>query len=92
MGYVGQNFGHWGYNLCGFGSSFGHGPWFLGWIVPLFFWGFIIFVIYSMVKSLFGGRDNRQTDSAMEILRNRFASGEVDEKEFDAQKAVLSKK
>jgi len=28
----------------------------------------------------------------MEILRNKFASGEIDEKEFDAQKAVLSKK
>lgn len=88
----GENILHLGYSFCGFGPSFGHGPWFLGWVFPLLFWGFIIFVLYSIAKTLVSGSKNRQEDSAMETLRNRFASGEIDEKEFIAQKAVLSRK
>lgn len=88
----GQHFGHWGHNLCNFGSSFGHGPWFFGWLFPLLFWGIILFILYSIAKSLLGGSKRSQDDSAMETLRNRFASGEINENEFIAQKTVLSRK
>lgn len=88
----GEHFANFGYKLCGYGPSFGHGPWFSGWIFPLFFWGIIIFALYSVARSIFLSSNNRQEDSAMETLRNRFASGEIDENEFTAQKAVLSKR
>lgn len=88
----GENFGEWAYNLCGYGPSFGHGPWFFGWIFPLLFWGGIVFAIYAIVKSLFSNNRDRQEDSALELLRKRFASGEISEQEFAAQKAVLSKR
>ncbi|WP_163341133.1 SHOCT domain-containing protein [Desulfopila sp. IMCC35008] len=88
----GQQFGEWGSNFCGYGPSFGHGPWFFGWLLPLFFWGAILFAIYAIAKSLFSSNKSQQVDTAFDILRNRFASGEITEKEYTAQKAVLGKR
>lgn len=88
----GEQFGNWAYNFCGNGPSFGHGPGVFGWLFPLFFWGCIIFAIYAIAKSLIFGSKKQQEDSALELLRNRFASGEINEKEFTAQKAVLGKR
>ncbi|SHO53900.1 SHOCT domain-containing protein [Desulfopila aestuarii] len=88
----GQHSSNWGSNFCNFGSLFGHGPFFIGWLFPLLFWGIILFVLFSIVKSLFTGNRRSQNDSALETLRNRFASGEISESEFMAQKTVLSRK
>lgn len=87
----GERFGEWAFNFCGNGPSFGHGPWFFGWLLPLLFWGVMLFAVYSIVKSLLLGNSDKQNDSALEILRNRYASGEISEKEYTAQKAVLGK-
>lgn len=87
----GERFGEFAYN-CGYGPSFGHGPWFFGWLLPLFFWGCILFALYAIVKSLFWGNKKSQGDCALLTLRNRFAAGEISEKEYTAQKTVLSKR
>lgn len=87
----GSNFSDWGNSFCGFGPSFGHGPWFLGWVFPLLFWGVIAYLVYSVIRSLFSNKIARQNDSALELLRNRFASGEINEQEYTAQKVVLNK-
>lgn len=87
-----EHFGDWAYNFCGYGPSFGHGPWSFGWVLPLFFWSCVIFAIYAIAKSLFFSNKRQKEDSSLEILRNRFASGEISEKEFTAQKAVLDKR
>lgn len=88
----GDRIGDWANGFCGYGASFGHGPWFFGWLFPILFWGCVAFVIYSIAKALFSGNKNQQADSALEILRNRFASGELSEKEYTAQKSVLGKR
>lgn len=88
----GSNFSDWGNSFCGLGPSFGHGPWFLGWVFPLLFWGVIAYLIYSVIRSLFSNKIERQNDSALELLRNRFASGEINEQEYTAQKVVLNKR
>jgi len=87
----GERLVDWAYGVCGYGPSFGHGPWFFGWLFPLFFWGLVIFGMFTIVRSLFWGNKRQQGDSALEILRNRFASGELSEREYSAQKAVLGK-
>jgi uncharacterized membrane protein len=87
----GSNFSDWGNSFCSFGPSFGHGPWFLGWVFPLLFWGVIAYLVYSVIRSLFSNKIARQNDSALELLRNRFASGEINEQEYTAQKVVLNK-
>lgn len=83
----------WGTNsFCGWGPSFGHGPWFIGWLFPILFWGLIAYLVFSLIKSLFSSSTrSSQSDAALGILRNRFAAGEIDEKEYNAQKAVLNR-
>lgn len=88
----GSNVSDWGNSFCGLGSSFGHGPWFLGWVFPLLFWGIIAYLIYSVIRSLFSSKIERKNDSALELLRNRFASGEINEQEYTTQKVVLNKR
>lgn len=87
----GANVSEWGNSFCGWGPSFGHGPWFIGWLFPLLFWGFIAYLAFSILKGLFFSNRSNQSDSALDILRNRFAAGEISEKEYSAQKAVLSR-
>ena len=88
----GSNFSDLGNSFCGFGPSFGHGPWFMGWIFPLLFWGVIAYLVYSVIRSLFSNKIALKNDSAFELLRNRFASGEINEQEYTVQKAVLNKR
>jgi len=87
----GSHFSNWMGNYCGWGTSYGHGPWLMGWVFPLLFWAIIIYVIVSIVRTLFAKRTRFDNDSALEILRNRFAAGEIDEKEYLSQKAVLNR-
>lgn len=88
----GSNFTNWGNSFCGFGPSFGHGPLFMGWLFPLLFWGVIAYLVYSVIRSLFSNKTTGQSDSALELLRNRFASGEINEQEYNDQKLVLNKR
>jgi putative membrane protein len=87
----GANVSEWGNSFCGWGPSFGHGPWFFGWLFPLLFWGIIAYLALSIIKRLLSGNRLNKMDSAGEILRNRFAAGEINEEEYNAQKAVLSR-
>lgn len=56
----------------------------------------LVVVAATMVTRLLGppdqpgGGDRPAGRSAMEILRERFASGEIDEEEFQRRRAVLS--
>ena len=86
----GTNVSEWGNSFCGMGPAFGHGPWFMGWLFPLLFWGLIAYLAFSIIKSLSSTRST-QSDSALDILRDRFAAGEINEKEYNAQKAILSR-
>lgn len=88
----GLNISDWGNSFCGFGPSFGHGPWLIGWIFPILFWGIIVYILYNVIRSLFSNKVSDRNDSALELLRNRFASGEINEQEYTAQKTVLNKR
>lgn len=87
----GANVSNWGNSFCGWGPSFGHGPLFMGWIFPLLFWGLIAYFAFSILKQVFSGNRSSHSDSALEVLRHRFAAGEINEKEYNTQRAVLSK-
>lgn len=85
----GFSFQDWGTAFCGFGPAFGHGPWFMGGIFPILFWLLIAYLIVSIIKSMFSMKSVKQDDSALETLRTKFASGEINEQEYSARKAVL---
>ena len=79
----------WENSFCGWGSSFGHGPWFFGWLFPLLFWGHISYLAFSVIHHFFFTDQSAKSDGALDILRNRFAAGEISEQEYQAQKSVL---
>jgi putative membrane protein len=79
-------------------------PYEWGWRMhPMWSWSwglvFIAFVLLVCGAILFAGMTGmhwfdgdrkRPSDSAMDILRQRFARGEIDKDEFDAKKKALS--
>jgi putative membrane protein len=78
-----------GYGHMMWGGGFG----IFGGLMMIVFWGIIIALIVIAVKWL---TDNQRSSNpgkrdAMEILRERFASGEIDEDEFDRRRKVLEK-
>lgn len=85
----GANFSEWGSGFC---SSFGHGPWFFGWLFQLLFWGVIAYFLLIVVRHFLSDKPSEQVDSALDILRNRYASGEINEQEYTTHKAILSRR
>jgi putative membrane protein len=56
------------------------------WIV----WVFLLVWIFALPFGIPGQRYQRE--DALDILKKRFAKGEIDEKEYEAKKALLQKK
>ena len=87
------------------GSAFGWEggrSWMMGgygwmWFMPVFmvaFWGLIIWAVVALVQGLsqtggFRGASDQQ-DSALEILKRRYARGEIGKEEFEEKKEVLA--
>lgn len=75
-----------GYGHMGWGGGFGM----LGGFMMLVFWGIIIALIVIAVRWFTDNNPGRSKSSdAMDILRSRFAKGEIDEEEFRKRKAAL---
>ncbi len=86
--------GNWGYYGDGYmmhNAGFG----LLGSAISLVFWIVIIFAIVWAVKAIASGGGFRhdmhlpQEDSAMKILKERYAKGEIGKEEFEAKKKDL---
>jgi len=82
------------YNM-GWGGGFGFG---FGWIFMLLFWGLIVWVIIYLVKNsssngCCGGKhDDKNGQSgkaALDILKERYAKGELSKEDFDKMKNDL---
>ena len=75
---------YWG-NMMDFG--FGGG------IMMLLFWVAVIFFIVWVAKEV-GGKNSERNDlrskSALDILKERYAKGEIDKKEFEEKKKDLT--
>ncbi len=57
----------------------------------LLFWGVVIFAGVAGIRWFIGQTKQPRADSAMEILRERFARGEIEKDEFEAKKKELSR-
>jgi len=73
---------HWDY---GWGMGFG-----LGWISMVVFWILLILGIVYLVKMIAGGtKKGETTESSLEILKKRYAKGEISKDEFERIRADL---
>jgi len=79
--------------MMGFGMGFGG----IGLLVMLLFWGGLIFLAVWLVKTLFSSNSNNRPTSdqgknttALEILAQRYARGEITREQYELMKQDLS--
>ena len=78
-----------GYN--GMFSGWGMG-WGFGWVFMLIFWALILLGIAALVKWLIGASTGGGTreKTPLDLLKERYARGEIDQEEFERKKRDLS--
>ena len=82
MGMMGSGWG----NTMGGWTGFG----ILGWLPMVVFWIFLILGIIALVRYLGRSRQQQEGKSPLEILKERYAKGEIDKKEFEQMKKDLN--
>lgn len=84
--------GYWnGYETYGNVSSLAP----LGFLVMIIFWALIIAFAVLLIKRLAkneGVLPNGRHNTALELLKERYAKGEIDTEEYEERKKVLSHK
>lgn len=86
-------------NMMGWGYGPGSGLFggFLGLIFMVVFWGLVIWAAVSLFRGSWGGggccggqhRQGGNDESALEILKKRYAKGEITKEEFEKMKNDL---
>ena len=77
---------HWDY---GWGWGMGMG---FGWFFMVVFWVLVIVGAIYLVKAIAGSAKREETgETALDILRKRYAKGEITKEEFDKMRDDLHK-
>jgi putative membrane protein len=79
-----MDWGHWGYGMGWFWT-----------IIMVVFWiavivGIIFLIRWFVISTSAGGRAVRSEDSPLEILKRRYARGEINKEEFEEKKKDLA--
>lgn len=72
-----------------------HPMWWWGWgmgmmFMMLLFWGLVIAGLVLAIRWLLDQGKHARSVTALEILKQRYAKGEIDKREFEAKKQDLS--
>ncbi|MHA1537272.1 MAG: SHOCT domain-containing protein [Alphaproteobacteria bacterium] len=72
-------------------DGWGWGHWIFGGAMMAIFWGGLILLVVLLVRWL--GRSERSSvgSSPLDILKERYARGEIDKKEYEERSRVLGK-
>ncbi|ACB08969.1 MULTISPECIES: PLB family transporter [Thermotoga] len=72
--------------------SWGFWPWNWGGVIMMIFWAVILVVLFAFLFRWLGGERHEKTEGrtsnkkALEILKERFARGEITEEEYERMK------
>jgi putative membrane protein len=78
---------HWGDYGWGMGFGWGMG---LGWLFFILFWVLIILGVVYFIKLISrGGRVKTEEETPLDILKRRYAKGEISKDEFERIKEDL---
>ncbi len=73
------------------GMHYMWGPWGIGiMVIMLVFWGLIIVALVLGIRWLITQGREPRADSLLEILKKRYARGEIDNEEYEAKKREIS--
>ena len=62
-----------------------------GWIFMVAFWALVILGVVYLIKFLAGGSKSSQNhETALDILKKRYAKGEISKEEFEARKKDIT--
>jgi len=81
-----------GLNTTNSMMNFGYGFGFFGWIFMILWWALVLVAIVALIKWLTGQSSTRghgAHESALDILKERYARSEIDKKEFEERKKDL---
>ncbi len=77
-----------------YGLDWGWGGWLLGGLMMLLFWGGFIALVFFAIRAFAGnGRQNQLPgagSTALDILKKRYARGEVSKEEYEAIRQDLA--
>jgi len=76
---------HWGY---GYGMGFGMLLW---WVVIIIGIGLAIYGLISLFRGQSGKKEFVNDNRSLEILKERFAKGEISEEEYEQKKQIMLK-
>lgn len=62
----------------------------LSWLFMLLFWALLILGVAALIRYITRSGDNKQSKTPLDILKQRYAGGEIDKKEFEEKKKDLS--
>lgn len=68
------------------------GAWGMGWwglAMMLLFWTLLVLVLAGAVRVLFPGDRRTERETALDILRRRYAAGEISQAEYEQARRVL---
>ncbi len=69
--------------------DYGWGTW-IGWLfMMVIFWALVILGIVYLIRSVVGKKNEGKTESALDILKKRYAKGEITKEEFEEKKKDL---
>ncbi len=77
-----------GYGGPGMMGGYGWGGWWMP-VIMVVFWGLVVWGIIALVRYFARTGCCAGGDTALEILKKRYASGEINREEFEEKKGVL---
>jgi len=79
-----------GWRDYGMGPGMMWGWWGMGWIFMIIFWGLIVVGLILLIRYLIRiSKEGKAEESALDILKKRYARGEIDKEEFEQKKKDL---